>query len=156
MLEMRRQNTEETIGVLGPIKLLGLDIEPESNPEWTEKEISNLNREGLFDTPNVRNRRPLQKLPFRFYYRYTDADREHRHYITDWEAGALYWKCQQNYGERWENYFRQKLEEEFSKKDLLLVMGTVHRFPDQWLIISLIYPPKGALETPQQISWLND
>jgi hypothetical protein len=33
------------------------------------------------------------------------------------------------------------LEEDFSKKDLLFLMGTVHRFPAQWLIVGLFYPP---------------
>jgi hypothetical protein len=26
--------------------------------------------------------------------------------------------------------------------DLMFLMGTIHRFPNQWLIVSLIYPPK--------------
>jgi hypothetical protein len=29
-------------------------------------------------------------------------------------------------------------------------MGTIHRFPDQWLIVSLLYPPKPALPPAQQ------
>jgi len=37
---------------------------------------------------------------------------------------------------------RQKVEQELPSKDLMFLMGTVHRFPDQWLIISVIYPLK--------------
>jgi hypothetical protein len=33
-------------------------------------------------------------------------------------------------------------------RDLMFMMGTIHRFPDQWLIVSLIYPPKPPKERP--------
>jgi hypothetical protein len=62
--------------------------------------------------------------------------------ITDWEAGALYRNCVRNHGTLWEKYFRMKLEDEFAQKDLMLLMGTVHRFPDHWLVTGLIYPPR--------------
>jgi hypothetical protein len=26
--------------------------------------------------------------------------------------------------------------------ELMFLMGTIHRFPDQWLIVSVFYPPK--------------
>jgi hypothetical protein len=57
-------------------------------------------------------------------------------------VGALYWNCVQGYGARWEEKFRQKLETDFARKDLLFLMGTIHRFPDQWLIVGIVYPPK--------------
>lgn len=144
-LETRRQESGQTLGVLGPVRLLGLDIEAETNPNWTAKEIAKLSRDGLFDTDEVRNRAPLRKLPHRFYYRYEVVGKAHRHYITDWEAGALYWKCIRSYGTDWEEKFRQKYEGEFAGKDLMLLLGTMHRFPGQWLIISVIYAPLGSL-----------
>ncbi|MFH1085417.1 MAG: hypothetical protein V1772_06620, partial [Chloroflexota bacterium] len=100
-------------------------------------------------------RPPLRKLPFRFYYRYgvsTDEGVElNRHLLTDWEVGALYWNCLKNYRKAWEAPFRAKLVDEMRSRDLLLVLGTVHRFPDQWLIVGLVYPPHQAgtqLELP--------
>ncbi len=65
----------------------------------------------------------------------------HRHKIADWEAGALYWRVLQETPDDWERRFRQKLEQELPSADLMFLMGTIHRFPDQWLIVSLIYPP---------------
>lgn len=35
-------------------------------------------------------------------------------------------------------------------KDMMLLMGTMHRFPDQWLGVSLIYPPMPQPEDPSQ------
>ena len=126
--------------------MIGLDITPKKDAEWTEQELIRLKQEGLFDTDEMRARPPLRKIPFEFRYRYEcetpDGIAQHRHMITDWEAGALYWNCLSSHGANWETPFRAKLEIEFAQKDLILMMGTVHRFPDQWLIISLIYPPK--------------
>lgn len=48
----------------------------------------------------------------------------------------------QRYGDDWEKPFRAKLEEDLGGKDLMFLMGNLHRFQDQWLIVSLIYPPK--------------
>lgn len=143
-LESRRQRSGETLGFVRPTQLLGLDITPHKSPDWTEEERFKLSQEGLFDTDAMRARPPLRKVPFRFHYRYLCGESEHRHLITDWEAGALYWNCVKSHGDRWEAPFRARLETEFARKDLTFMMGTVHRFPQQWLIISFIYPPKTA------------
>jgi hypothetical protein len=145
-LEIRRQSSGETLGFIRP-KDFELIITPTDNPNWTDEEKATLIQDGLFDTPEVKSRIPLRKLPYDFHYHYEcqieSNDSKHKHKIIDWEAGALYWKCQKRYGDDWEKYFRQKLEMEFSQtKELLFLMGTMHRFPDQWLIVGLIYPPK--------------
>lgn len=152
-LEARRQSTGETLGFIRPLNIR-LEITPSETPDWTEEEKSKLIQDGLFDPPEVKSRVPLQKVPFNFHYVYeqktSNGNATYRHKITDWEACALYWNCQRDYGNNWESYFRQRLEEDFAKqKDLLLLMGTIHRFPDQWLIVGLVYPPK--VEARQQM-----
>lgn len=97
--------------------------------------------------------RTLRKLPFDFYYHYEcDAPQGRcvdKHKIVDWEVGALFWNCWQAGGEKgWEQRFRDKLETAFQAKDMMFLMGNIHRFRDHWLIISLIYPPKA--EAPRQ------
>ncbi len=152
-LELRRQNTGETLGLLRPARLLGLDITTSDKPNWTEADIRKLSQEGLFDSDEVRARPPLEKLAHSFHYRYECQQSDgtvkvYRHKITDWEAGQLYRRCRNDYGDEWEAAFRKRYEAEFATKDLIFMMGTIHRFPDQWLIIGVIYPPK-ALPTPQ-------
>lgn len=141
-LEQRRQITGETLGFIRPTRLLGLEIRPVKEKDWTEKDKVSLFQDGLFDNNAVRSRPPLEKLPFDFHYHYHDeAMSDLRHKITDWEAGALFRNCYRRHCDQWETPFRQKLEDDFSKTDLLFLMGTVHRFPDQWLIVGLFYPP---------------
>lgn len=155
-LEARRQATGQTLGFIQPTRLLGLEITSVKELDWTEEDKAKLLQDGLFDSQEVRARPPLKKLPFDFHYNYecsTSAGIEaFRHKLTDWEVGALYRNCYYKHGAQWEKPFRQKLETEFAQKDLLFLMGTVHRFPDQWLIVGLVYPPKPEPGEGEQLS----
>lgn len=157
-LEARRVEQGNTLGIVMPSKLLGLQLERVNQPDWSPAELEKLRSYGLFDSPDVRQRIPLRKLPFRFYYHYefetSDGPKTYKHMLTDWEAGALFWRCQRDYGDKWEDCLRTKLEVEMAQKDLLFMMGTMHRFPDTWLIVSMIYPPSGATGAAQQPSFL--
>lgn len=149
-IEATRAAGGPTLTMLRPSKIVALDITPSKNPDWTpeerEKLVQDLRQEGLFEEADAKTVRTLRKVPYDFHYRYecvVDGEvAAYRHKIADWEAGALYWNCRRNYGEKWEVPFRKKLEQELPAADLMFLMGTIHRFPDQWLIVSLIYPSK--------------
>ncbi len=142
-LEARRNATGETLGYLRASKILQLEITPVKQRDWTEADRIKLSQDGLFDSVEIKNRPPLRKLPFDFHYRYQCGTETNPHKLTDWEIGALYWNCIALYGPKgWEEKFRHKLENEFARKDLFFLMGTIHRFPDQWLIVGIVYPPQ--------------
>jgi len=142
-LETRRQATGQTLGFIRPSRIVRLEITPVKNPDWTEEDKTKLSQDGLFDSAQVKARTPLRKLVFDFHYQYECGGKVEKHKLVDWEVGALYWNCFRNHGPKgWEAKFRQRLETEFSDKDLLFLMGTIHRFPDQWLIVGFVYPPK--------------
>jgi hypothetical protein len=156
-LEERRKKTGESLGFVRPINIK-LEIAPAKKPDWSPNELANLTKEGLFDNSHIKNRDILKKVPYDFHYNYQCPSEQgftvYTHKINDWESGSLYWNCVKKYGKDWEKYFRQKLELEFSQKDLIFMLGTMHRIPDQWLIISLIYPPqpKQAKDTVRQLA----
>lgn len=164
-LEGRRQATGETLGFLRPSRLLGLDITllPAAERDWDEEEREKLTRDleqgDLFTDPGEAGRRRramLEKLPFHVHYRY-EIDRpngpeQNRHLVTDWEAGTLYRNCVRSHGANWQEPFRAKMEEWMAGRDLVFMMGTQHRFPNQWLVISLIYPPRPIAERPGSIT----
>jgi hypothetical protein len=109
----------------------------------------------LFDAEeDQRQVRLLEKIPFDFYYHceYQTADGQQsvRVKLVDWEVCALYRNTRRQHGSRWEAPFRDKLERDLLAKDMMLLMGTMHRFPDQWLGVSLIYPPMPQPEDPSQ------
>lgn len=149
-----------SLALLKPKQILELLIEKEKNPQWTQEEMDKLIQDAgqpdLFSDPGKLADVPmLRKMPHHFYYRYLcsegEQDIEYKHKITDWEAGALYWNCQ-NYPD-WEKKFRAKYEQEFiHKREVWFLMGNMRRFPDQWLIISVIYPPKQTTEQAATLS----
>ncbi|MEO1902556.1 MAG: hypothetical protein ABGX87_12435 [Alcanivorax sp.] len=47
----------------------------------------------------------------------------------------------------WQAPFRDKLMRQLGETDLLFLMGNMHRHRHQWLIVSLIYPPKEPQQT---------
>ena len=150
-IDERRLITNESLALLRPKRIANLEITPARNSDWTEDERNKLLQEqmqgNLFQQAEAEQQiRQLKKIPFDFYYNYVcdtpDGEVEERHKIVDWEAGALFWHCRRSHGDKWEQPFRAKLEEELLGKDLMFLMGNIHRFQDQWLIVSLIYPPK--------------
>lgn len=157
-LEKARQEDGTTLGLLRPSSVIALDITPTERPDWTEEEhqklVQNERQSGLFDAADAHNLAKLRKVPFSFHYRYSCQDGDeiltYRHKLVDWEVGALYWNCRQSHGDGWEIPFRKKIEDALPAADLIFLMGTIHRFPDQWLIVSLLYPPKCALAPAQQ------
>lgn len=154
-----REKTDVSIALLRPKRVISLDITPARNPDWTEEELAKLAQEQvqakLFDEAEAKRQvRELKKIPYDFYYRYIcdtpDGEIEDRHKIVDWEAGQLYWKCKRSHGKDWEAPFRAMLEGNLTGKNLMFLMGNQHRFQDQWLIISLIYPPmQRPIQNPQ-------
>jgi hypothetical protein len=159
-LQDARESEGTTLALLRPRQVLGLDITPSDRPDWTDEEREKLiqyeSQGALFAQADRKGIRTLEKLPFDFHYRYVGAiagaTRESRHKVVDWEAGALYWNCRRRYGKHWEEPFREKLERDLPAADLMFLMGTIHRFPDQWLIVSLIYPPKPQRDESGQTS----
>lgn len=160
-IEQNRLSNLETLAVLQPKRILGLEIKKATTPDWTEDEkrkLLQLQSQGdLFNTDDeAKGLRLLKKIPFDFHYRYEcEADgrtTEYRHKLVDWEVGALFWNVRAKHGDAWEEPFRKKIEQQLPASDLMFLMGTIHRFPDQWLIVSLIYPPKQPPEVENQLS----
>lgn len=150
-IESGRLSDGLSIALLRPKRLLGLEITKARSQDWTEEEKEKLMREqmqgDLFSEAEAKRQvKELRKVPFDFYYRYVcdtpEGEKEHKHKIVDWEAGALFWNCRRDHRVDWEAPFRAKLEGQLGGKDLMFLMGNQHRFQDQWLIISLVYPPK--------------
>jgi|SRR5690242_16939738 hypothetical protein len=150
-LDRARLDDGVSLALLKPARILGLEISKARNTDWTAEEREKLMRDqmDLFSEAEAKAEvRELRKVPYDFHYRYScdtpDGPVEHCHKIVDWEAGQLYWNCVKSHGPVWEEPFRKKLETELIGKDLMFFMGNMHRFQAQWLIVSLIYPPKLA------------
>src|SRR3546814_9364123 len=92
-LNTARVSTGATLGILRPTRIVGLDITPVDNPDWTKEELQKLvqyqQQAGLFDDDDAREITTLRKLPFSFHYNYEcevgGETRAYRHKVADWE-----------------------------------------------------------------------
>lgn len=114
--------------------------------EWPREKVRALEEESrqcsLFDGEHPPRRVELiPKLPYHFYYRFSDADGEiHTMRVLDWDVGKLYWKTLEA---------RRGLEslacssvhktyfEEYRKTDHHFVLGTTRRF-GRWVIVGVL------------------
>ena len=65
---------------------------------------------------------------------------------TDWEMAQSYRSWRDEYEEEWETKFRMKYERQMIDiLDTYFYVGTVHRYPKEWIIVGLFYPPKPVI-----------
>lgn len=142
-LQRTRAETEITLGIFKPKIIRELIIDQEEYPDWTEGELAILSQQSMFDGKLVK---PLEKIPLKFIYNFFCNDPQckgHRLSITDWELGEAYRKWRRQYGNRWENYFRQRFEYEVIYSfDTYFYVGTTRAYPNAWIIVGLFYPHK--------------
>jgi hypothetical protein len=142
-LQAERDRTQEpTLGFFKPKTISGFKIEPTSG-EWSAEELACLRQYPLFGSvPQTE----LEKLPYNFSYEFK-CDRPgcstHTLSCIDWEMGASYRSWKYKYGVNWERKFRDRYETEMILgKDTHFFVGTIHKYPNAWIIIGLFYPPK--------------
>lgn len=147
-LKARERLDGTSLGLIKPRELQRLVIEPEDEPEWSSRDRGKLLRRDLFDSGGVyRPLHLLEKIPLRFKYRFLCEDpacRGHESTIISWEVMESYRKYKQNYGDIWEQKFRERYWDDMLAKDLHFYMGNMAVHRTSWLIIGLYYPPKVA------------
>lgn len=156
-LELARHARGITLGLLRPTRITDIEITKSETSEWTADDVAKLmqaqTQGSLFDQETEqRSLKLLKKLPFDFHYRYecmvNNAPKSYKNKLVDWEAGALYWNV--HWRSDWEAAFRQRFLTDFANRNVLFLMGTIHRFPNQWLIVSVLYLPKPQHEVTGQ------
>ena len=130
-----------TLGIFRPGAIRKLIIEPiEAN--WTDKQLAKLQVDDLFISPPPQQ---LEKIPYKFSYEFSCNDESctgHTMMCSDWEMSEAYRRWRREYGEDWEEKFRQKFEREMrDTKETSFDVGTVRQHPNSWIIVGLFYPP---------------
>jgi hypothetical protein len=142
----RDANGHPTLGLFKPTKIKRLVIEPVKVPGWTQQQLMNLRQSLLFEAAP---KQELEKIPFDFKYRYVCAAPGcggHDMICTDWEMGQAYRRWRRDYGEGWEQPFRQRFERDMiEKNDTHFYVGNLHQRPNAWIVVGLFYPPTPAM-----------
>jgi hypothetical protein len=130
-----------TLGVFRPHSIRRLIME-EASPDWTVAQQAALSQGDLF---RAQPKEKLEKVPYKFSYEFRcdhPECRSHTLMCADWEMGEAWRKWRNDYGDQWEEKFRQRFEAEMiNKYDTYFYVGTVHKHPDAWIIVGLFYPP---------------
>ena len=146
-LEVLKQESKKgvSLGVLKPKEIQDFVVESAAE-EWKDKWQSLYKQERLFGD----KQKPLDKIPYKFSYKFTCHDnncRGHKIMIEDWEVYALYRKLFKKTNSKdiaIEKVKQKYLEELPTKCDLYFLMGTTRKDHHRgtFLIIGLFYPLK--------------
>lgn len=131
-----------TLGIFKP-KVIERLIIKSTDANWTNAQLDILRQNNLFETGPTQE---LEKVPYDFSYQYR-CDHEdcngHAMKCTDWEMGESWRRWSREYGETWEEKFRQRYEKEMIEtKDTHFYVGMIHQHPKEWIIVGLFYPMK--------------
>jgi hypothetical protein len=145
LCDLKRHRDEAgypTLGFFRPRAIKRLQITAAVPSTWSEAQLAILRQELLFEKKPTQE---LEKIPYVFRYEFTCDDstcREHALMCSDWEMGESYRKWAAQYGDEWEDKFRQRYESEMIRqKDTHFFVGTIKAHPGEWIIIGLFYPP---------------
>lgn len=140
-LQRTRKQTGDTLGVFKPKTIHKFTIEPDT-PDWTSEERERLLQLSLYDKHPMK---PLEKIPYKFSYRFTCDDplcRGHKLTCVDWELCQAYRRWEREYGAKWEWAIINRFETDMILgRNTHFFVGTVHGHPGAWIIIGLFYPP---------------
>jgi hypothetical protein len=141
----RRQVLDGTsLGVFKPAAME--DFVPEAdNSEWKP------NQQAVVQQPSLLapTKTGLEKIPYRFRYRYRCSDRDcrgHSQSIIDWELAQSYRDWREKYGEEGViDKLRQRWLDEMwaAKKDSYLFVGNQHKYPEGFLVLGVFWPNRG-------------
>jgi len=155
MINLTKTNPpSRTLLIFKPAKILKFYTKP-TERDWPKEKLKLIKEKSeqrlLFETTEevIKEFEVVFKLPYEFRYVFTDDEGiESDLMIEDWEVGALYFNCLQ-YAEGNEGIalekVKQKLWDEFMKRDLYFFLGTrlrdQIRSPNPFSIVGLFYPP---------------
>jgi len=131
----------ESLGIIRPVDVTGVAVERET-ADWSPREKTALEQQMLFG----RQPKPLEKMPYRFSYRFRCDDARctgHKMQITDWGLCYLFLKTRRDESEQKaiEKTEQKCWELLADDKDAYLYLGTVYPKPS-FIVIGMFYPKK--------------
>lgn len=150
-LKTEQLRTKKSLGAIRPKRIKRLVIRPAQG--WDADATRQLQQLSLTWTDSVVPRGDLEQLPYDFLYEFDcndDACSGHQMEIFDWELGEAYRHFRRRYGaDGWQAKLREKYEQDLPSRDLILLLGTHHRWKN-WLIVGIVYPPQPKVSEGQR------
>lgn len=140
----RQERNGTSLGVVRPGEVLGLTIDA-VDAEWEDKQ------EAIVAQPTLLfpTRLGLEKIPYRFRYRYRCADEPdcptHHQSIIDWEIAEAFRRWRVRYGvtsalkrirEKWLGSLCSR------DRETMFYVGSQHLYPSKFLVLGVWWPPR--------------
>jgi len=148
--EAKDKNIGTSLAVFKPTAIIDFTSES-TEREWDKDKLAKLNQLNLFETNSEGKFEVVQKLPYKFFYVFTDNQgKKSQMMIEDWEIGQLFWNCLARHeGNEGKAIADVKLKyfDDFAKtKNLHLFLGTTQQYhnvaPNPFIIIGTFHPKK--------------
>lgn len=156
---------ETSLAVFKPARVMDFVWEPEEDREWDINKVRQMRETtgqyDLLDDNTWRETfRIVQKLPYRFFYKFEDADgRSSKLRVFDWELGALFWNCRRRAGDKASSEpealakVKEKYLNAFRSTDLHFFLGTTLKWHSRglnpWVIVGVLpIPPEPSESQP--------
>jgi hypothetical protein len=146
MCALQRQQAIDgtSLGVFRPLEVSDFTVETESS-EWDP------DKQGVVNQPSLLfpGKTGLEKIPYRFRYRYRCADRGcggHHQSIIDWELSQAYRVWRDQYPSDVLDRLRQRWLDDLCgpDKDAAFFVGNQHQHPEGFLVLGVFWPPKAV------------
>lgn len=151
--DSRREASCRSLATFKPTRIIDFlaeEVDREWKDEWRWAREQKPLFEGVGWDPDSGRPPPVDKLPYKFSYRFEDENgKRSTLMIEDWEIGALYWNCLRRSGYDEQAAIakvRAKYLKEFSRRDIHLFLGTTlqwhrRRATNPFVIVGVFYPP---------------
>lgn len=142
-LQDQQREDRTSLGIVRP-KVISDFVVEDGERSWKPEWVDLFKRRLLFGP----NRKPLEKIPFRFFYCFQCDDprcRGHKMMIEDWEVGSLYLRMRDKH--RDERLAAEKVREQFFGRmcapgiDTHFFVGTVLGHAT-WIILGVFWPKR--------------
>ena len=137
--------TGRSMGMFKPRRVLDVTQKEESS-DWSAADLAKLGQRDFFLT---KENRVLEKIPYRWRYKYLCGDPvcpEHEQTIVDWELAALYLNLKKK-GIVDPAVIHEAVRRKFlvemcgPSKDLFFFTGNMGAHPGSFLILGVFWPP---------------
>lgn len=102
IIAKNKDNCKLSLATFKPSKIIDVVVEEEAERTWDPKKLREIEakaRQGDFFAESAEPFKVVDKLPYKFRYKFEEANGKVRTIIiTDWELGALYWRMIKTHG----------------------------------------------------------
>jgi hypothetical protein len=135
-----------SLAVVETGQILDLEVTRRDEKELREAQEKAKKEAAQGNLFSLEDRQPLEPNPFfdfHFVVQYPDESEPRRLKVIDWEINQAYWQYRSRYPDP-----EQRVREHWLNdvcglgNDPSFLVGNQHRFPDQWLLLGIVWPKR--------------